>query len=69
MSDLHTYAAAGSYTVTVAVTDKDGGVGHDDAAASWIDGPPAVGVSDASGNEGSAIPLTASGDRPPRAIR
>ena len=59
----HTYAAAGSYTVTVTVVDKDGGTGADSKTL-VINGPPVVRVSDASGNEGSAIPLNASAADP-----
>ena len=59
----HAYAAYGSYHVTVTVVDKDGGTGLDTQIV-VIDGPPAVHVSDASGNEGSAIPLTATATDP-----
>ena len=59
----HTYTAAGSYTVTVTVVDKDGGTGSDSKTL-VINGPPVVRVSDASGNEGSAIPLNASAADP-----
>jgi len=59
----HAYAAYGSYHVTVTVVDKDGGTGLDTQIV-VVDGPPAVTVSDASGNEGSAIPLTATATDP-----
>ena len=59
----HAYAAYGSYHVTVTVVDKDGGTGLDTQIV-VIDGPPVVHVSDASGNEGSAIPLTATATDP-----
>ena len=59
----HTYAGPGTYTVTVTVTDKDGGTGS--ASQSLVvDAPPVVRVSDASGNEGAAIPLTATANDP-----
>ncbi len=54
----HTYAVYGSYHVTVTVVDKDGGTGLDTRVV-LVDGPPVLTVSNASGNEGSAIPLTA----------
>ena len=59
----HAYAAYGSYHVTVTVVDKDGGTGLDTQIV-VVDGPPVVHVSDASGNEGSAIPLTATATDP-----
>ena len=59
----HAYAAYGSYHVTVTVVDKDGGTGLDTQIV-VVDGPPVVTVSDASGNEGSAIPLTATATDP-----
>ncbi len=59
----HVYAAYGSYHVTVTVVDKDGGTGLDTQVV-VVDGPPVVHVSDASGNEGSAIPLTATATDP-----
>lgn len=59
----HTYATAGSFTVTVSVTDKDGGIGTDSKTL-VVNAPPDVHVSDASGYEGSAIPLTATATDP-----
>ena len=62
-SASHTYAAAGAFTVTVTVTDKDGGTGS--ASQSLVvDAPPVVRVSDATGNEGATIPLTATANDP-----
>ena len=59
----HAYAVYGPYKVTVTVVDKDGGTGMDSKNVS-IDGPPVLTVSNASGNEGSAIPLTATATDP-----
>ena len=59
----HTYAAAGSYTVAVTVTDKDGGTGTDSKTL-VVNAPPDVHVGDTGGNEGSAIPLIGDGNRP-----
>ena len=53
----HTYAAGGSYTVTVTATDDDGGVGTD-AKSLTVDAPPAVAAGgDRSGLEGALVAL------------
>ena len=43
-SRSHTYAAAGTYTATVCVTDDDGGVGCDTTVVSWLPNAPPVAV-------------------------
>ena len=62
-SASHAYATPGPFTVTASVTDKDGGTGHDSASL-VVNSPPTAHVFDASGNEGSAIPLNASASDP-----
>ncbi|HEX6130245.1 MAG TPA: PKD domain-containing protein, partial [Actinomycetota bacterium] len=53
----HTYAAGGTYTVTVTATDDDGGVGTD-AKSLTVDAPPTVGAGgDRSGLEGALVAL------------
>jgi PKD domain-containing protein len=62
-TDSHAYTSAGAYTVTATAVDKDGGSGTDSKSL-VVDGPPVVHVSDASGNEGAAIPLSATANDP-----
>ncbi len=57
-ADSHVYDTAGTYTVTTTATDDDGGQGISTARV-VVNGPPTVTVSDVSGAEGSAIPLSA----------
>lgn len=53
----HTYAAGGTYTVTVTATDDDGGAGTD-AKSLTVDAPPAVAAGgDRSGLEGALVAL------------
>ena len=59
----HAYANPGPYTISVVVTDKDGGQGIDSAHIG-VNGPPTVVVGDASGNEGSTIPVSATATDP-----
>ncbi len=64
----HTYAAAGSDTVQVTVTDKDGGVGVVKAAvtvAATNHSPTAAPGGPYSGTEGAAVSLTGSGSSDP----
>src|SRR5438876_4184414 len=64
----HTYAAAGSDTVQVTVTDKDGGVGVVKAAvtvAATNHPPTAAPGGPYSGTEGAAVSLTGSGSSDP----
>ena len=56
--DSHVYGTAGTFTVTTTATDDDGGTGTSTATV-VVNGPPTVTVPDASGAEGSAIPLSA----------
>ncbi|MDX6411416.1 MAG: trimeric autotransporter adhesin, partial [Gaiellaceae bacterium] len=56
----HTYAAGGTWIVGATVTDDDGGIGTDSGAVT-IDSPPTVTFPTLapSGDEGSAIPISA----------
>ena len=54
----HTYDFAGLQNVVVTVTDDDGG-STTASATLLVNAPPVVSVSNASGNEGSAVPLSA----------
>lgn len=57
-----TFAAVGSYTVTLQVTDDDGGTATDTASVTVGNDPPTADAgSTYAGNEGSAIPLDGSG--------
>ncbi len=54
----HAYAASGDHTVTVSVTDDDGGVGTADAVVSVNSPPDADAGGPYTGSEGSSIALT-----------
>ena len=63
----HTYADNGSYTVTVTVTDKDGGVGSDTFTITVNNVPPTLGAIGAQNvNEGATlvVPLSATDPSP-----
>ena len=38
----HTYAQGGTYAITIAVTDKDGGTGVSPATQVYVSGPDAL---------------------------
>ena len=65
----HTYAAAGVYTVTVTVTDDDGGIGSDTLAVTVNDLPNQSPTADAGGpyvvDEGSSVVLDGTGSSDP----
>ena len=65
----HTFASAGEYTVTVRVTDQDGGTGSDQLTATVTatanQPPTAVPGGPYTGLEGSAVALNASGSSDP----
>ncbi len=61
----HTYAAAGTFTLSLSATDKDTGVSPTTTAVVTVDPPPPVVVADAGGpytiDEGDALTLDATG--------
>ena len=60
-STSHTYATAGSYSVSVQVTDKDGGIGSD-AVAAVVKAPPSAALNGPyTSDEGSAVSMSGSG--------
>jgi hypothetical protein len=62
----HTYAVAGTFEVTVSITDDDGGTGSASAFVTVINSPPVAVVGGPyAGNEGSSIAFNASGSADP----
>lgn len=60
LTPTHTYASGGNYTVTLTVTDDDGGVGSDTLTVHVNDAPIAVPGGPYTGDEGSAITFNGS---------
>ncbi|MFA5366979.1 MAG: PKD domain-containing protein [Dehalococcoidia bacterium] len=65
LTPTHTYVSGGDYTVTLMVTDDDGGVGSDTLTVHVNDAPIAVPGGPYTGNEGSAITFNGSASYDP----
>ncbi|MEA1958187.1 MAG: PKD domain-containing protein [Chloroflexota bacterium] len=65
LTPSHTYASGGDYTVTITVTDDDGGVGSDTLTVHVNDAPVADPGGPYTGDEGSPITFDGSGSYDP----
>ncbi len=71
LNENHTFAAAGQYTVTLTITDDDGGVGQDAGLVTVVQQilpPTAVSGGPYSVNEGSSVLLNGSGSSDPNSL-